>query len=307
MAKAGKSAPTGRKSSKDQGSTEGDQDDGVGQSPSWFHHPFAVGLFWVLGALAAVATVVAVVMQLWPKASESQPDTGSGLAHRVVSVHVNNPVAGLDEVMGSPVRVEDLDGEVGWTQRTYVASDVAVSAVIDDSGDIRLFSVMVCAPDTWLRIATPSGTTVTLQGPPISQAEASDRGDAVNDRRLSYLDGFTGSSLGHLIEESQDRPRGGNGWRSYLIGINRACGPTDFMSSGEPGGISYFGDVSDAPSDLQAFRGSTPANFYTEIAGDYRITDQTLVDFFGLNANVTGALAAPYVHDLPSDFLDQAR
>jgi hypothetical protein len=276
--------------------------------PMWMTHKTAVITYWVLGGLAAIATVVAVVLQLIPMFTPEEPtDSASGTAHRAASIHVGYQSSAIAEVLGEPIKLQKLDGGAKWVQQTYVKDDAAVSAIVDENGVIQLYSLMVCAPQSNLRIGTFSGTTVTLQGPSIAHAEKvdGDEGD-LNDRALVYVDGFTGSSLGHLIEKSVDQTRSGNGYRSYLIGINRACGETDFMDSGEPGGLSFIGGTDEAPDDLRHFRESHPANFYTEVAGDFGVQDDSTISIFGA-ATVTGGLAAPYIFDLSEEYLAQGR
>ncbi|WP_173923352.1 hypothetical protein [Agromyces sp. Marseille-P2726] len=241
-----------------------------------------------------------------PPPSASATPTGSSVAALAADIHVGFPAARIDELFGGPIATRVLDGKLGWVEHTYARDSVAATAVVDDSGITVLYSVLVCEPDVAAPFQTPSGSTVVLQEPPIGQSESWDSEEDPNERSLYYLEGGTGSSLGQLIEESVVPQASGHGWKTHLVGINRACGDTLFLTPETPTAFEYFGTLEDAPADLVAFRERTPANFYTEIADDYRITEYGVIDFFGAGGEALGALASAYVHDLPPGFAEDS-
>ncbi|GAA1955470.1 hypothetical protein [Agromyces allii] len=285
--------------------------------PHWTERPGAKTAAWVLGTLVALGTLVGFGLQ-WVQAPDSggssaaptEPEpppesTPTSTAERLASVHVGAPSARIEEILGLPVNSRELDGGPGWTQQTYAADELSATTVTDESGSIVLLSIMSCTLGSDIEVTTPRGTTVVLQGPAIASAELASDGtvdDAANDRLLWYLDGGTGSSLGQLLEQSTMQPASGNGWKSYLVGINRACGSTTFTYT-QTGTLQYFGTIADAPEDLESFRTSRAADFYTEILGDYSISEYTTITFSTPNGEVGEATAAPYIHDLPPEFL----
>jgi hypothetical protein len=276
----------------------------------WWERTWAVGLAWSVGLLGILVGIVSqlfpLLQPLWQ--TSPLPDVNaSATARRAASIHVGFSESAIEAELGAAIKEEPLSGDLGWMQKTYARDDVAVTAVIDSDGDIRLYSLLLCHDESNLRIETPSGTTVVLQGPALSHVET-DEGDEsdLNDRALHYLDGFTGSSLGHLFEESLDQPRSGNGWRQYFIGVNRVCGETGFMSGGG-GGISYFGPTETAGTEIRNFRDREPANFYTEVADNVAVTDDTSFVFRTPDGDVAVPYGSPYIHDLPSDWLSNAR
>ncbi|TFB65030.1 hypothetical protein [Cryobacterium sp. Hz9] len=273
---------------------------------AFIQHPVVALINGGVVFLASLAAIVALVVALTPQPEPAPPVLASATALRAASIHVGQPGSNLVEIFGDPIKSEPVPGDQNWVQKTYVRQDVASTAVVDTSDQIILYSVMSCLPNANLKITTSSGTTVTLQGPNIANAESAPDADFdPNERQLYYLEGGTGSSLGQLIETSVDGVRSGNNWRSYLVGINRACGETGFGVDGDPGTFEYFGALSDAPETLQAFRKTTPANFYTEISDDSTVTDDTMVTWWSPNPGQGPAYASPYNNDLPDDFKSQ--
>ena len=280
-------------------------DKGTLRLVTFIQHPAVALINGGVVFLAGLAGIAALFIALTPTPEPEPPVLASATALRAASVHVGQPGANLDEIFGDAIKSEPVPGDQNWVQKTYVRQDVASIAVIDESDQIILYSVMSCLANANLKVTTSSGTTVTLQGPSIADAEsAPDANFDPNERQLYYLEGGTGSSLGQLIETSVDQVRSGNGWRSYLIGINRACGETGFGVDGDPGTFEYFGVISDAPDKLRAFRASTPANFYTEVSDVFAVTDDTMITWSSPSEQGP-ALASPYNNDLPGDFKAQ--
>jgi len=213
------------------------------------------------GFLAATLASVIAVGAWLPDAIDNAFPRQS-LYSTLAAIHVGYAEEYLIDSLGTPTTTTPLSDDLGWRQLVFIRDEFAVGAVVNDTGQIVLYSVLSCSPDFQPSFTAPDSQTIQLQTHSLATTGASSVG-AESDRSLVYVAGGTGGSIDQLVEMGGPASFATRE-QSYLLGVSIDCGPADFFEPGRES--SYTGLASVAPETLQEYRRNTPPNFYTEIA-----------------------------------------
>ncbi|WP_177216830.1 ETEC_3214 domain-containing protein [Mycetocola miduiensis] len=189
---------------------------------------------------------------------------------------------------GSVQRGADLTEIVSY--RLYIQEKFVVSALVDDSEEVVMLSVLSCDGGFHPSFTTPGFTTASLNSDSLSSINNT-QPDAVT---ISYPG--EGSGGGPVIYAEIIGPQADHSTRfhAYAWGVNGVCDPANRLTDSSGSFLQpYTGSVTDAPNQMADFRSSTAPNFYAETSSGYPLIDSNVFSI------------SPSRDDLPAWFLEE--
>jgi len=210
----------------------------------------------------ALVASVALVPQAWRVTHERDAEYAV-LRH----LHAGYSVQYITARMGTPTIVTRIANDPSVTKELlFIKREYVVSVLTDRAGSAVSYAVFACNHDFQPSFVSPAGQEFRLNATPLASTYIDGRPGAStgpNHRYMFYGQDATASSVGQLVEVGADSGSNAVGGRSYMLGVNAACGASvNFGQFEVPVVIADFSGADRRAFDR--FRRTAEPNFYFE-------------------------------------------
>ena len=220
----------------------------------------------VVALCVGIPTALVATVALGPHAWRATHERESQYAI-LQRLHAGYSVDFITSKLGSPTTVTQIvNDSTVKRQLSYIKRDYAVTVVVDSAGSAVTYAVFACNPGFQPTFVSPARGKFKLNATSLRETVLvdSEGGDERPDsRQLRYVDKLTPGSPGLLTEIGEQSGSGFSLYRSYMIGVNEACGAS--INYGEFQIPEAVEDLSKSNArSLKKFRSTAKPNYYFE-------------------------------------------